>query len=460
MTDILLTHGYFLEEDEKEQQIMRPYPPLGLLYLSSYLKREGFSVDVWDTTLGARHELESRLARDPGVVGVYTNLMTRPSTVRILACAKAHGWTTVVGGPEASNYPDEYLARGADVVVLGEGEVTLAELLRALPDLGVHRLRGVAGTVYRDENGVIVTNPARPQVRSLDSLPWPDRRTIDIQGYLDVWRQAHGRSSLTMITARGCAYKCNWCSHAVFGFTHRRRSVDDCADELHAMVEEYAPDQVWYVDDVFTVHHRWLFSYAAELKRRRLRVPFETISRADRMMSDDVLRTLAEMGCFRIWVGAESGSQRILDAMQRGVTREQVECVVRNAQRHGIAVGLFLMWGYEGETVEDIASTVDLVARAKPDTFLTTVSYPIKNTGYYAKVRNRVTMPVPWEQGSDRDQVIGGRHDRAYYRHADEWLRRAVAAETEADPASAGAHREAAEAARVRLLAFDQGERT
>lgn len=455
MPDILLTHGYFLDEDEKEQQIVRPYPPLGLLYLSSYLKREGFDVEVWDTTLRTRRELASRLSREPGVVGVYTNLMTRPSTVSVLALAKAHGWTTVVGGPEASNYPDEYLARGADVVVLGEGEVTLAELLRALPARGVHRLHGVAGTVFRDENDAIVTNPSRPQIPMLDTLPWPDRATIDIRGYLDTWRRAHGRSSLTLITARGCAYKCNWCSHAVFGFTHRRRSVNDCADELAAIVEEYAPDQVWYADDVFTVHHRWLFSYAAELKRRGLRVPFETISRADRMMNDEVLQTLAEMGCFQIWVGAESGSQRILNAMERGVTPDQVEWVVRSAQRHGIAVGLFLMWGYEGETLEDIASTVDLVRRARPDTFLTTVAYPIKSTGYYEKVRDRISLPVAWEHGSDRDFAVGGRHDRAYYRHADEWLRKAAAADAEADPVVAAAHRQASEAARGALIALE-----
>src|SRR5581483_6732263 len=120
-------------------------------------------------------------------------------------------------------------------------------------------------------------------------------------------------------------------------------------------------------------------------KRRGLRIPFETISRADRMMNDDVLRTLAEMGCFRIWIGAESGSQRILDAMERGVTVEQVLFATAAAKRHGIQVGMFLMWGYDGETMDDIAATVDLVKRANPDTFLTTVAYPIKNTPYFAQ---------------------------------------------------------------------------
>ena len=284
----------------------------------------------------------------------------------IVAEAKAHGWTVVLGGPEAANYPAEYLARGADVVVVGEGEETMVELLSALDARGPHRLHGVAGTVFRDDAGTVVINPDRPQIKDIDTLPWPDRDAIDVERYVEVWRTHHGTGSVNLITARGCPYRCRWCSHAVFGYTHRRRSVAGTADELAFLVERYRPDMVWYSDDVFTINHRWLYEYDAELKRRDLRVPFETISRADRMMKDEVLETLAEMGCWRIWIGAESGSQRILDAMERGVTVEQVLWATQAAKRHGIQVGMFLMWGYDGETVDDIAATVDLVRRADP----------------------------------------------------------------------------------------------
>ncbi len=455
MADLLLTHGYFLGEDEKEQQIMRPYPPLGLLSLSAYLARAGHPVEIFDSTLRTRAELTARLARPPaGIVGFYTTLMTRGSVVRLLADAKRHGWTTIVGGPEAATYPEEYLARGADVVVAGEGEVTLVELLAAISASGVHRLHGVHGTSFRDEAGAVVVNAPRALIPDLGALPWPDRAAVDIRGYMDVWRRHHGRGSVTMITARGCAYRCNWCSHAVYGFTHRRRPVGDCADELEAIVAAYRPDQIWYADDVFTIHHGWLHRYAAELKRRNLALPFETISRADRLMKDDVLRTLAEMGCFRIWVGAESGSQRVLDAMERGVTREEIEWVVAAARRHGIAIGLFLMWGYEGETLEDIEATVDLVVRARPDTFLTTLAYPIKGTGYYDKVRDRLTLPRDWGEASDRDFIVAGRADRAYYRHADLWLRHAAAAaaaEPGGDAEAVTRHRAAASAARAAI---------
>jgi anaerobic magnesium-protoporphyrin IX monomethyl ester cyclase len=450
MSDVLLTHGYFLFEDEKEMQIMRPYPTLGLLYVSAFLRRAGFDVEIFDTTFARRERLFERLAAGRGVLGIYTNLMTRRPVLDIVAVAKRHQWTVVLGGPESASYPGEYLAGGADVIVSGEGETTMAELLPALAARGVHNLHGVAGTVFCDDNGLVVTNPERTKIADLDSIPWPDRGRIDQARYVDVWRDKHGMGSVNMITARGCPYKCNWCSHAVFGYTHRRRSYLDSAAELEHIMEAYRPDQVWYADDVFTISHPWLFGYAKELKRRNLRVPFETISRADRMMKDEVLQTLADMGCYRIWIGSESGSQRILDGMERGVSVEQVIWAANAAKRHGIQVGMFLMWGYPGEQIEDIAATVDLVKKCQPDIHLTTVAYPIKNTGFFDKVAGSVVAGKQWSQATDRDYRIKGRPSRSYYKQADQWLNNEVeAARLEGrDPAGAALRRAAATQAR------------
>lgn len=455
MSDVLLTHGYFLWEDANEAAIMKPYPPLGLLYLSAYLRQAGFEPEVFDTTFTDRQALLDRLDQGPGVVGIYTNLMTRANVVWVMEAARARGWTVVVGGPESANYPTEYLQHGAHVVVVGEGEETLAELLVALAKRGPHDLAEVAGIVYRDERDRIVTNPPRPQVRDLDQLPWPDREAIDIDRYVEVWRTHHGMGSVNLITARGCPYKCNWCSHATFGHTHRRRNPVDCAAEVEHIVQRYRPDQVWYADDVFTISHKWLFDYAAELKRRNLRLPFETISRADRMAKEEVLETLAAMGCYRIWIGSESGSQRILDAMQRGVTTEQVRWATAAAKRHGIEVGMFLMWGYEGEEVEDIEATIEHVKATNPDVYFTTVSYPIKGTGYFAKVADKLTISPDWAGSTDRDLKIVGRHSRAYYGHADDWLHAEVDAHRldPTDPAEAQRRRAHAAAARAALLA-------
>jgi anaerobic magnesium-protoporphyrin IX monomethyl ester cyclase len=455
MSDLLLTHGYFLFEDEKEIQIMRPYPTLGLLYISSYLRRDGFDVEIFDSTFSRREQLFARLRAGRGVIGIYTNLMTRKPVLDVLAAAKICGWSVVLGGPESANYPSEYLRAGADVIVVGEGETTMADLLPALTARGPHRLHDVKGIVFRDESGVVVTNPERPKIADLDSIPWPDRERIDQPRYVDVWREKHGMGSVNMITARGCPYKCNWCSHAVFGYTHRRRSYLDSAAELEHIMQTYHPDQVWYADDVFTISHPWLYGYAKELKRRNLRVPFETISRADRMMKEEVLETLAALGCYRIWIGSESGSQRILDGMQRGVTVEQVLWATKAAQRHGIQVGMFLMWGYPGEQIEDIEATVDLVRKCQPDIHLTTVAYPIKNTGFFRKAGDAVVTDKQWRDATDRDYRIKGRHSRAYYKQADSWLNNEVAAARvePRDPAEAARRRAAAQQARESMLA-------
>jgi anaerobic magnesium-protoporphyrin IX monomethyl ester cyclase len=454
--DILLTHGYFLLEDEKERCVMKPYPPLGLLYLSAYLKERGLSVEVYDSTFGDRCELQRKFQQSPhGVVGIYTNLITRKAVLEIIGAAKRSGWAVILGGPESANYARQYLAAGADVVVVGEGEATLAEVIARLPARGVHRLHDVKGIVFTDEGGTMLQTPERARISDLDALPLPDREAIDHDKYLGVWRTHHGASSINLITARGCPYRCTWCSHAVYGYSHRRRSPGNVADEVRWIIERYAPDQLWYADDVFTISHPWLERYGAELARRGLpRLPFETITRADRLQSENAVAMLRGLGCYRIWLGSESGSQKILDAMERGVTVEQVRRATRLAQQHGIEVGMFLMWGYEGEQVEDIAATVEHVRESNPDIFLTTVAYPIKGTPYFEAVKDRVRLPIEWTEASDRDYVIGGRHSREYYRLADVWLRSEVEASRLAasDPRRAAELRDVARKARDELV--------
>ncbi|MBI1940384.1 MAG: B12-binding domain-containing radical SAM protein [Acidobacteria bacterium] len=405
---------------------MKPYVPLGILYLTSHLRSKGFDVEVFDTTFSSREELYGLLnSMPPAVLGVYANLMTRRSAVEILQAAKRSGWETVVGGPEPAAYISEYLAAGADVVVIGEGEKALEELLPALRAKSPRALERVCGIAFRGEGGAIRQTPPRPLIGDLDALPWPARESVSIERYLEVWRQHHGAGSVSLITARGCAYKCRWCSHAVYGNTHRRRKPDSVVNEVEWILKRYEPEMVWMADDVFTIHHDWLFRYAAEMKRRGLKIPFECITRADRL-SPQVADTLAELDCFRVWIGSESGSQRLLDAMERGVTVGEVQNAVALCKTRGIETGMFLMWGYEGEAVEDIEATVAHVKRSDPDIFLTTVAYPIKGTPYFDEVADRTVSALPWKQTSDRDFRLRGRHSRRFYQFADLLLRSEV----------------------------------
>lgn len=418
---LLLTHAYFLEEDAKEQKIMKPYVPLGLLYLSSHLRAKGFEAEVYDTTFGTRAELTSLLGTgQPGVVGIYANLMTRASVLDLIGRARSAGWRVILGGPEPASYASEFLEAGAEVIVVGEGEIALERLMAS--GFRQSHFRQIPGIVFRDEAGDIVRSGPAKLIPKLDVQPWPDRERIDIERYLRTWRTHHGMGSLSVITARGCPYSCNWCSHSVYGHTHRRRSPAAVADEMEWLIGRYQPDMLWMADDVFTIHPGWLFEYAGELKRRGIRIPFECITRADRM-NEPIAATLGEMGCMRVWIGSESGSQRILDAMQRGVTVEQVQTAVGLCRKHGIETGMFLMWGYEGEEIRDIEATVEHVRTCKPDIFFTTVSYPIKGTPYFDKVADRLVSLRPWNQSTDREFQIRGRHSRRFYQFADQLLR-------------------------------------
>ena len=421
--DLLLTHGYFLYEDPKELQIMKPYPPLGILYICSHLRKRGFDVEVFDSTFSSRKDLFNALAQGPpSILGVYANLMTRSNVVEILGVAKQCGWKIVVGGPEPGAYPREYLDAGADVVVNGEGELTLEELIPVLQSNSRQDLHRVHGIVFRDEGGELVHTQPRPQISNLDEQPWPARDAIDFDRYVSMWREHHGAGSVSLITARGCPYHCRWCSHEVFGRSHRRRSPESVAEELAWLVERYRPEMAWMADDVFTIHHGWLHRYAGELKKRGLKIPFECISRADRLNSE-IVDLLAEFGCFRVWIGSESGSQRILDRMERGVTVEQVQSAVAMCRARSIQTGMFLMWGYEGEEMEDIEATIEHVKKSNPDVFFTTVAYPIKGTQYFSDVDSRVDNPKAWRATSDREIRIQGRHSRRYYSFADQLLR-------------------------------------
>jgi len=425
--ELLLTHGYFLYEDPHELQIMKPYPPLGILYISSYLKSQGFSVDVFDTTFSDLATFEQYVEQhQPSVVGIYVNMMTKRNALKMIRICKAQGSLVVLGGPDVPHYAAEYLHHGADIVVRGEGELTLEELLPHLAQYGLSRLDAVAGISWLQDDGSLVENLPRPMIRDLSAHPWPDREAIELEQYMQVWKENHGQSSVSVIQARGCPFTCTWCSHSVFGNTHRRRTPQDAADEVLWIKERYDPDLIWYADDVLTINHRWWYAYADELDKRGVRIPFEGISRADRL-DETMVAKLAEMGCFRLWNGSESGSQRILDAMKRKVQVDDVQAKTHLLQKYGIQAGMFIMLGYHGETIADLEDTVEHLKICNPDVFLTTVAYPIKGTPYYTEVEADVLRSGDWLDNADRDLTVAGRYSKRFYSFATRWMVNEVA---------------------------------
>lgn len=419
---VLLTHGYFLGEDPKEQRIMRPYPPLGILYLAAYLDERGLPAEVFDSTFSSPAALRQRLLDTrPDVLGIYTNLMTKLNVLAIMRFVRSQpdlaATRIVLGGPEVTHHVDRFLEHGADAIVIGEGEETMHALVAAWsasPGQGAAALAGVAGIAYRDETGAVVRNPPRPLLKSLDELPMPKREAVDLRPYLDAWRTHHGKNALSMSTMRGCPYSCRWCSRAVYGESYRRRAPRLVVDEIEQVVARYQPDSLWFVDDVFTINHRWLQAFTDEIERRGARVPYECITRADRL-DERAVALLKRSGCFRVWIGAESGSQKILDAMDRRVTVEQVRDMIQLSKRHGIETGTFIMLGYPGETEADIAATIEHLVASDPDQFTITVSYPIKGTPFYDDAVTQMLPSGPWETTTDRDIKLRHPHSSLYY---------------------------------------------
>lgn len=419
---VLLTHGYFLEEDAKEQAIMRPYVPLGILYISAYLEQHGYDNEVFDSTFSSFPKLCARLLEErPQVIGIYTNLMTKLNVLRIVRFIKSSDelqhTKIVLGGPEVRNHALKFLEHGADFIVSGEGEQTMLELVQHIDGTFSGTLAGIEGISYLDSEKGMVQNKERTKLKNIDVLPFPNRHKVNLSLYFDAWKGRHGASTISVSTMRGCPYSCKWCSRAVYGQSYRRRSAAIVAEEIAQIKANYPVDSIWFVDDVFTVSHQWLDQFTREMTRRNLVMPYECITRADRM-TEAVIINLKKSGCFRVWIGAESGSQKVIDLMDRRVEVVQVQQMIQLARKHGLQAGTFIMVGYPGETKEDIYATVQHLKNADPDLFTITVAYPIKGTPLYAEVEDRFIADLPWENSTDRDIDFTRTYNRKYYDYA------------------------------------------
>jgi len=404
---------------------MKPYVPLGILYISSYLKHHGLDVELYDSTFKSFEDQKKKLEQSrPDIVGIYCNLMTKLNVLPLMKFIKSSpvlGHSKIIlGGPEPPFYSEEFIAAGADVIVEGEGELTMKELCR---ELGKNNfdISTVNGVILRNEDGMIIKTEPRELVKDVDEFCLPDRDSIDLGSYLDAWKGTHGYSSVSINTMRGCPYTCRWCSHSVYGMTYRRRSPQKTVDEIKYIIEKYDPDMLWFVDDVFTISHKWLNELHTLLKEQNIKIRFECISRSDRL-NEDVIKTLKSMGCFRLWIGAESGSQRVLDFMDRRVNAVQVRDIIQLTRKHGIEAGTFIMLGYPGEKRADIHETVEHLKQSNPDIFLTTVAYPIKGTPFFREVEERLITGLPWEKRTDRDLDFRGRYSKRFYKHANRYL--------------------------------------
>ncbi|MEZ4748259.1 MAG: radical SAM protein [Calditrichia bacterium] len=415
---VLLTHTYFLAEDAHEQQIMKPYPPLGLLYLSAYLKENQIDVSVYDTTFSTYDELVRHIDEQrPAVLGIHCNLLTKFTVMRLIQHCQLRGIISILGGPDAATQVAEFLNYGADIIVSGEGEIPLLAVLKRLETHAPTDLGDIPNVSYKTANGRVIQNPRQASRLRLDDFPLPDRDAIDLEKYLGTWEKYHGQRSISLITARGCAFTCKWCSHSVYGHTHRRRRPENVVAEIQLLVERYRPTHLWFADDVFTVNKHWLKKFNGLMRDAGIHLPFECIARADKF-DEEIAILLKDLGCYRVWFGAESGSQKILDAMSRGVTKAEIADATRWSQQNGLQAGYFVMFGYPGEAIEDMYETIEFVRDQQPDIYLTTVAYPLRGTALFDELKSQVKYQNGWETHLQRELDIRGRFTAPLYQCA------------------------------------------
>ncbi len=428
MTDILFGQSYFLRFDPKLWDAMQPYPPLGTLYAASIVREQGYSVALFDAMLAEGVEawveaLKTHQLRYAVIFEDNFNYLSKMSLLRMreaafkmIDAARAQGCMIIVAGADMTDHADLYLQRGANYILPGEGDFSLPELLNVLEGRITIPLSEVRGLAYRASNGETIHTPPRPVATDLNAIPFPAWDLVDRDKYRDVWVQNHGYYSMNLVTTRGCPFHCNWCAKPIWGQRYNVRSAASVVEEMAWLKERFNPDHIWFMDDIMGIQDRWIEEFADQLNQRNLRIPFKSLNRVDLLLRGKTIPALARAGAQIVWVGAESGSQKILDAMEKGTQVKQIYEATRQLHAHGIKVAFFLQFGYPGETREDIELTLKMVRDLMPDDIGISVSYPLPGTGFYNAVKHELGERANWIDSQDLAMLYRGPYRTEFYR--------------------------------------------
>jgi len=425
MLDILFSHSYFYKFDAKQWKNKTPYPPLGTIYAASYLRKHNYTVSLFDTCLISNPKeiypiLKSQLPKLFVIYDDCFNYLTkmcltkmREAAFEMIQIAKTHDCMVIVCSSDATDHYKDYLEVGADFVIQGEGEMTLKELSNAL--LKNETYSNILGIVYK-KDGKIILNPKRPVLKELDTLPLPAWDLIDIDAYKSVWASGNNEFTLNMVTTRGCPFKCNWCAKPIYGNRYNSHSVEYIINHISYLQDKFGITKFWMCDDIFGLKPNWVQEFNKKLKEKSLKISYYIQSRVDLLLKEDTIDALAESGLKEVWLGAESGSQKILDAMDKGTTVEQIYQASKFLKEKNIKVAFFIQFGYLGETKEDIDSTIQMIKELQPDNLGISVSYPLPGTKFYEKVKDDLKLKANWSDSDDLAMMFKGTYHSKYYK--------------------------------------------
>jgi anaerobic magnesium-protoporphyrin IX monomethyl ester cyclase len=426
--DVLLTHSYHLYYDRKQAERQQPYPPLGTLYAAALVREAGFSVALFDTMIEDPDDGFARAIAEhrPRIVVVCEDSFNflskmclsrmREVSFKMQEQAAQAGIPSFVHGSDSSDQVQAYLNRGFSAVLLGECEQTLVELVNDIVRNRKNANWMVPGLAYLNpSNRQIFRTKSRSRSANLDSYPFPARDLTSIDNYSTIWRTHHGRSSTNIVASRGCPFRCNWCAKPIYGNKFLLRSADSVAEEMQLLKWKYGVEHLWFADDVFALDRHWVQEFANAVERRDAAVPFKIQSRAD-LLSAETVAALKRAGCEEVWIGAESGSQAILDAMEKGITVAAVHQARERLGAAGIRAAFFLQFGYPGEKLREIEKTIDLVRRCRPDDIGVSVSYPLPGTTFHQRVQEQLGAKRNWVDSQDLSVMFRAAYTDEFYR--------------------------------------------
>jgi anaerobic magnesium-protoporphyrin IX monomethyl ester cyclase len=425
---ILMGQSYFRALDPKELERQMPYPPLGSLYAATILWDQGHEIIFYDGMLSNDPEdFVSKIESiKPDLLLIYDdefNYLTkmclsnmRDAAVHFIETASRMSIPSIVYSSDAADYYKYYLNAGCMAIIYGEGEETLSEVVNAFAMKQFDQIKkNINGIKYYENDKLHVTSP-RKMMEDLDQLPDPDYSFVDIESYRKIWMNNHGYFSLNISTTRGCPYKCNWCAKPIYGKAYHSRKPGNVAKYIDSLRNKYSIDHFWITDDIFGLKPNWIKEFWEECSNLDLNIPYKCLSRTDLLLRDDTLLYLKASGCQTIWIGAESGSQKILDSMDKGTTVEQVYKVAKKTHQLGMEIAFFIQFGYSGEEWEDIKMTRKMIRKCLPDDIGISVSYPLPGTKFYEKVKAEMNYKTNWKDSDDLDLMFHGNFERAFYK--------------------------------------------
>lgn len=434
MSSILFSHSYFLRLDPKQWKSGLPYPPLGTLYAAALMRENGYRVALFDTMFSSLPDdvTEHITTSCPDFFVIYDdgfNYLTkmcltnmREAAFRMIGIAREKGCTVIVSGSDATDHFESYLHAGADFVLTGEAELTLLELVNTHCE-GKKDFSTIQGLAYK-QNGDVIRTGKRNVIKDLDSLPFPAWDLVDIEPYRKSWLAHAGYFSINMATTRGCPFKCNWCAKPIYGNRYHSRSPENVVQEIKLLKERFHFDHIWFCDDIFGLKPGWVHTFAGLVEKEKLQLRFKIQCRADLLLQENYIHDLSRAGCENIWMGAESGSQKILDAMDKGITIQEIYDATHLLKKHGIKPSFFIQFGYLGETKEDISLTIRMINELLPHEIGISVSYPLPGTAFYEKVKAELKEKSNWTDSDELQLMFKNTYPPSFYKQLHRYVHR------------------------------------